>query len=407
MPHILYLSYDGMTDPLGQSQVIPYLQGLSTAGYRISLISFEKDEQEAQRPTVEALLRESGIAWHPLSYTKNPPVFSTIKDIQTMGRKAAILHHDDPVQLVHCRSYISALVGIDLKQKYGIKFLFDMRGFWADERVEGGLWNKSNPLYLWSYQYFKKKELSFFQEADCTVSLTHAGKQEIHSWEGLKGHTVPIEVIPCCADLSLFDAGKQPKQIEVRASLGLGPEHFVLAYLGSVGTWYLLPEMLQFFKQLHQSRPQARFLFITPDDPEFIQREATHQGVDYHLLTIVKSPRARVPYFLKAADASIFFIKPSFSKKASSPTKQGEIMGMGMPIICNAGVGDTEQIVRQYQAGAVVKGFSFRDFKQVIDKIDALQDLDPARIRQGAQEVYALEDGVARYRAIYRRLLGG
>jgi len=40
---VLYLSYDGMTDSLGKSQVLPYLVGLSTKGFRITLISFEKN----------------------------------------------------------------------------------------------------------------------------------------------------------------------------------------------------------------------------------------------------------------------------------------------------------------------------------------------------------------------------
>ena len=41
---ILFISYDGMTDPLGQSQVIPYLQGLSKHGYEIFLLSCEKKQ---------------------------------------------------------------------------------------------------------------------------------------------------------------------------------------------------------------------------------------------------------------------------------------------------------------------------------------------------------------------------
>lgn len=41
---ILFISYDGMTDPLGQSQVIPYLQGLSKQGYEIFLLSCEKNK---------------------------------------------------------------------------------------------------------------------------------------------------------------------------------------------------------------------------------------------------------------------------------------------------------------------------------------------------------------------------
>ena len=44
MKNILFISYDGMTDPLGQSQVIPYLQGLSKKGFQFYLLSCEKPE---------------------------------------------------------------------------------------------------------------------------------------------------------------------------------------------------------------------------------------------------------------------------------------------------------------------------------------------------------------------------
>ena len=40
----LFLSYDGMTDPLGPSQVLPYLVGLAARGHRITLISFAYDQ---------------------------------------------------------------------------------------------------------------------------------------------------------------------------------------------------------------------------------------------------------------------------------------------------------------------------------------------------------------------------
>ncbi|HTF80814.1 MAG TPA: hypothetical protein VL947_03780, partial [Cytophagales bacterium] len=74
---VLYLSYDGMTDPLGQSQVIPYLCGLSKLGHKIHLVSFEKKvNYKHSRSIVEAILAQDGITWHPRFYTKKPPVLS-------------------------------------------------------------------------------------------------------------------------------------------------------------------------------------------------------------------------------------------------------------------------------------------------------------------------------------------
>jgi len=40
----IFISLDGMTDPLGQSQVLPYLGGLSKLGYNFWIISLEKEE---------------------------------------------------------------------------------------------------------------------------------------------------------------------------------------------------------------------------------------------------------------------------------------------------------------------------------------------------------------------------
>ena len=54
MKHVLYLSYDGMTDPLGQSQVLPYIIGLSQEGFQFTLISFEKkDRYESHKHIIE------------------------------------------------------------------------------------------------------------------------------------------------------------------------------------------------------------------------------------------------------------------------------------------------------------------------------------------------------------------
>src|SRR5688500_3495796 len=69
--NILYLSYDGMTDPLGQSQVLPYLGGLAKAGHRIALVSFEKpDRFKSTRQIIESFCNQHNIDWHPISYTK-------------------------------------------------------------------------------------------------------------------------------------------------------------------------------------------------------------------------------------------------------------------------------------------------------------------------------------------------
>jgi hypothetical protein len=114
---VLYLSYDGMTDPLGQSQVLPYLIGLGKKGYRFTLISFEKPGRyETAKDVIATLCTSNGIEWHPLIYTKSPPIFSTIKDIESLKSKIRSLHKVNRFDIVHCRSYITAITGLWMKK---------------------------------------------------------------------------------------------------------------------------------------------------------------------------------------------------------------------------------------------------------------------------------------------------
>ena len=155
---VLYLSYDGMTDPLGGSQVLPYLRGLAERGHRITLVSCEKPERTAaERAEVQELCHAYGIEWHSLRYHKRPPVLSTMLDLANLRREAERLHRRQPFDLVHCCSYPPALIGLALKRRHGVRFLFDMRGFWADERVDGGLWNLRNPLFRSVFHWFKAR----------------------------------------------------------------------------------------------------------------------------------------------------------------------------------------------------------------------------------------------------------
>lgn len=393
-----------MTDPLGQSQVLPYLRGLSKKGYQISLISCEKKERfELHRQTIEQICKEATIDWHPLNYTKKPPLLSTIWDVWKINRKANQLYRKYHFQLVHCRSYISALTGLKLKRKYGVKMLFDMRGFWADERIDGNIWNLSNPVFKMVYNYFKKKERQFFIQSDHIISLTENGKQEILSWSLPSVITEKITVIPCCVDLELFNPEKisETKQFDKKTALGLTNSDYILGYVGSIGTWYMLPEMLDYFKVLKAKKANAKFLFVTGENPETIYSVAEQKGTDIADIVITSCLHKEVPLYLSLFNEAIFFIRPSYSKKASSPTKQGEIMAMGIPLICNAGVGDTDKIVRDYEAGLVIEILNDQSYREAVGKgIDCNRE----KTVKGAEKYFSLETGIKKYSELYEIL---
>jgi glycosyltransferase involved in cell wall biosynthesis len=395
---ILYLSYDGMTDPLGQSQVLPYLVGLSERGHKISLISFEKRARsEAECEVVRSICATAGIDWHPKSYHKRPPLLSGLFDLAVMRRTAERLHRQYRFDWVHCRSDLPALVGLAMKRRHGVKFLFDMRGFWADERVDGGLWKQNNPLFRTVYRYFKAKEAEFTREADHAVSLTEAGKLVLEE----EGATSPLTVIPCCVDFNQFEATTSTRRAEGRELLGVDPERRVAAYLGSIGTWYRMDEMLDCFRVQLERDPRALFLVISRDDPAPILGAAAAKGISPGAILVRGASRDEVPHFLAAADYGLFFITPAFSKIASCPTKLGELLAMEIPVLTNAGVGDVARIVADSGAGVVVERFDDAAYGEALSRLETLSS-DRDEWRRVARRWFDLEAGVERYDAIYR-----
>lgn len=397
---ILYLSYDGLTDALGQSQILPYLRELAKLGHEIDIISFEKPERHnLLADSVKHDCQKHGLGYYPMSYTKKPPILSTLRDIQRMKKKAQTLNRNKSYQWVHCRSYISAIVGEWMQSKFGVKFLFDMRGFYADERVDGGIWPQSNPLYRWVYRYFKRKERDFLSKADHVISLTHKAKTIIESWKVVSSSD-KISVIPCCVDTTHFQRNNSGRQ-EVRNTLGIDNNTLLIGYVGSTGTWYLLKEMLLFFKEVAVLHPNAKFYFITLDNPAPILEKARQVGLRNDQLHIASVERSDLPAHLSALDLSMFFIQPVFSKAASSPTKHGELMSVGVPVICNAGVGDTDEIIQRYGAGYCMQDFSRSSMKDAANNLNELLKSDVSPIIEGAKTYFSLEKGIDQIHRIY------
>lgn len=394
-----------MTDPLGQSQVIPYLIGLCEAGYSFSLLSCEKaDRFQKNELLIRNLLAPHPIEWYPIPYTPSPPILAKYWDLYQLKKTAIQIYQERPYLMTHCRSYVPTDIGLQLKKKYQTKLFFDMRGFWVDERVDGGLWNLNNPIYKIAYWRYKQKEAQYLQQADMTISLTHAGIREMKTWESYR-EGQRIEMIQCSTDFDLFQLHTTAKKEAARQQLGLPKDSLVLAYLGNIGTWYMLDEMLQFFKQTKQTYPDARFLFLTHEKAETIYEKLEEYQLNSDDFVITFAPRQDVSKLMAAADIGLFFITPAFSKISSSPTKLGELLAMGMPVICNAGVGDVLDIVNETNSGVALEKFDETSFQKAINQIPDLLNKDGTAIREKAIENYSLQKAIGRYVELYNEVL--
>ena len=396
-PGVLYLSYDGMLEPLGQSQVLAYLERLA-AERTIHLVSFEKPEDLADQPArarVAQRIAMSGIHWHPLRYHKRPSALATAYDILagiTIGSWLARRHG---LGIVHARSYVAAVMALAIKRLSGARFVFDMRGFWADERVDGHIWPAGSRLY----RLAKGFERRFLLAADHVVSLTHAGVRKMVGFDYLADRQPPFTVIPTCADLDRFRPAAERRPAQAAGG-------FTLGYVGSAGTWYLFDVVAACFKQLLKLRPQARLLVINRGEHAYIQQVLGAAGVPAAAVELRSADHAQMPAQMARMDAGIFFIRPVFSKQASAPTKLAELLGCGIPCLANAGVGDMAQILEGERVGVALRGFDAADLDAGLRRLLALCD-EPqlaARCAATAQRHFSLDEGVARYRHIYQEL---
>lgn len=341
---VLFLSYDGVLGGPGRSQVIPYLHAYAAAGWDTALLSFEKPDLLADAPRLASVreeLRGAGIAWRVLPWRR-----SMVRDFLAGLRAVREETRARRPQVVHARSYVPALLALRGAVPEGARLLFDMRGFWPDERVDGGLWSRHHPLYhLW-----KRIERTLLRRADAVVVLAQAGV-DILLEEGLLPPDTPRAVIPCGADLERFrPLGGDTLPAPLEPFRGKR----IWTFLGATGTWYLLDAMLDFAAEAVAADPHSRILFLTEDPAGRVSEGLAARGVPADRVLVTRAPHAEVPAWITPSHAGVFFIRSCRSKKASCPTKLGEFLACGVPVVINEGVGDTATIVREAQAGVVL-----------------------------------------------------
>lgn len=401
---VLFISYDGLTDPLGQSQILPYILGIHASGRRVHILSFEKPERlKISGDRVAARLGELGVGWTPLRFSRRPRYLGKAWDLLKMYVVAFWLAWRARINVIHCRSYQATQVGLAVKAFRPVQVIFDMRGFWADERLDGGIWSRHRVLDRLLYSAYKKLERWMLRRADHVISLTRTACASLAQWGATPDK---VTVIPCCADFEQFTVGGSEARLAVKRDLGMGSGGPVLGYVGSLGTWYMLPEMLRLFRAVRRESPEARLLLVTLDwneDREQWLRES--EFADLRSAIVIRgASRDEVARYLHGMDLAVSFIKPAFSKLASSPTKLAEAWAAGIPVISNAGVGDVEGDTAELQAGAVVKDFAEQTYADIASHVPQLLALGGAALRHRVRSKFDLSIAVARYEEVYETL---
>jgi len=395
---IVYLTRNGLLEPLGQSQVFSYLKGLSR-DYSITLITHEKPADLADTAQLSVAREDCdrcGIRWLPQRFRARPKVLAPAVMLLHLVWLAWRQVGAGRAQLIHARSYIPAAVALAVHQVTGVPFIFDMRALWPEELITAGRLRRGSIMHraiTWC-------ERACLRKAAAVVSLTEAAADYLRETypEEIRGQT--NAVIRTCADLERFcpAEGARKERPELR--------------FGCCGTvvsgWFRMDWLGSLYRTAADRWPEAEFEIVSRDPADLVEKRSRDSGIPIAKTRIYSANPDDMPEILRRETVNVMlYAGGETSELGRSPTRMAEVLGCGRPVIANPGVGDVAAIVERYRVGVLMNSDEPAEISRVLDELEILlADPElPARCRRAAEEVFSLESGVAGYRDLYRAIL--
>ena len=402
---VLYITYDGLLDPLGSSQILPYVKGISKHQDEVVIVSFEKSERFLYgKSALLSDLQNYSIKWKPLPFTKGLGFIGKSWDLCRMYIMALTIAWKHNIEVVHTRGHPPALVGLFIKHITKAKFIFDFRGLWVDERVDKGSWDLNYFFHRLQYRFFKRAERTLLIQSDHIVVLTHKVVNEIIKLGATEESN--ITVIPCCANYNHFRLSTETDKIDARISLGIPTDAFVLGYLGSIGKMYMLDKFFQLFVIATKNRANCHAVLITPDTDQLKPLMNSHLA--HNLLErihIKSATHDQVPNLLPSMDVMVSFITSTYARMGASLTKMAECFAVGIPVVANSGVGDVKQIIDQLDGGWMVDSLSEDRLMETAQNLDIISAKGGRRLRDVSHPILGLDFAAKCYQSVYEKLM--
>jgi glycosyltransferase involved in cell wall biosynthesis len=142
----------------------------------------------------------------------------------------------------------------------------------------------------------------------------------------------------------------------------------------------------------------ARALFLTPHVDQAIRAGAAPDWAD-----VKSAPPSEVPNWLRRGRAVFFLYRPGRHVRATSPTRLGEALASGLPVVTNEGIGDVDGLIETGKVGVLLRGLSDGAFGEAARQLKALlaEDGIEQRCRRVAESHLGVELGVGRYLDLY------
>jgi hypothetical protein len=184
-----------------------------------------------------------------------------------------------------------------LKRIFGARFIFDMRGFWVDQRVELGLWREGSTIL----HFARWLEAKFLQRADVVFALSSAAVLAMQQWPAVVGRAVRFEVVTTCTDLELF---RPPPD----GALARRDEPLTLGYVGNAGRGYLFEPVLEIYLAIRRIIPEARLKIVNRNDHALIIDQLSAHGIDISAVELIACDYPQVPSEIWGMDLGLLIL---------------------------------------------------------------------------------------------------
>ena len=367
LPTVTYVSMDPLTSTVGSSQVLAYVERLAGRGVDIDLITFEHDVDSDLRDRLAGL----GVTWCPQRFGIHGPVggLSRVLRAAWAVRGSAV---------VHARSDIAAasvmLAGVD-------RWVWDVRSLWVDQKVASGV---IRPGSL-QERVMRWVERLAAHRSTAVITLTESAIDELdRRYEGVVTHKA--RVITTCVDLDRFDASP------------LSPVPLRVLLAGTLNRYYDVHTMLDLIAEL-RCRYRVEFIVASPGETDWEDELATVEAsrvwaTPGEMAELVSSCHVGLSVCRDDAGASLL---------AAMPTKIGEFLASGRPVIVNPGLVDAAGLLERHECGVV---FGSAGHLRVAEAVDRLESLladpgTPERCRSLAEVHFNLDRGVDSLVGVY------
>lgn len=394
----IFISNNGLADHIGKAQVLPYLSGLAAQGHAIRTLTVETRENWADPD------QTADITNAPLTRTaiwRKPGRLNRLSMPFRLSHRLDRMIRAQRPDLLHCRSYMPLAATLTAARRHDLPMIFDMRGFWIDQRIEGGFWSPDTLTGRLLIRRFRQLESAALARSAAIVVLTQDAKEVVQSHPAYRG--APIAVIPCSVDQSHFRYDPALRA-ETRAHMGIADGETVVTYLGSASGLYRMDLVYRFYDALRARKGPCRLLLIGNHDPVHHTAQARATGIPLtdHELICTRVPHAQVPALLNAADMGLSFIVSTPSSLGVSATKVGEYLACGLPVVSNTGIGDITRILTEGQNGAVLQSDDAPEITRAATLLAA--PFNRAAIKSAAAPTFALDRAVDSYAALYQQV---